>query len=533
MSATSERADRIALAVDADGQFFEMRRRRSISDGEVALIKAMISRGMKNKDIQFFFNRPNRPVNTGRISTIASGSYSDSLEIDEASPQELDSFIASISSKRGGADTEFSPLPTFSDLVRALFTKGTDGRWRLASGENELQECKRQFEPKKLGPVVRAIAALSNNKGGYIFFGVSNKGYYVDGVGGAFMETDVVEIVERVKAHLSPTPRIEKGDIELDGNIVGFLRVERHPDRPIIVYRDGDGLNEGEILFRYPGQSARIKFGDLRGILEERDRRTQLALAGAAGKIADIGTANALILDTKRNVLETGGHSILIDEKLVEGIKFIKEGDFDERIGAPTLKLTGNVSAVPVGARIISRVSREALFQEQILEDFLNQENVDNPLQYIYAGLAQSRKWLPIFYFARLAKQSNEQLAEAVRVLKISQKGKKKTLIERLEGTQSAFSRAVSQAAKLVAAEIEIGTVSAPNEVTHVSPFAHGMTAVRVTKATLHQSLSALQACKKLAEAADDGNAMSAVFKAACRVDEIFFREGDKQNEGE
>ena len=41
---------------------------RSVTDQEIALIKAMIARGMKNKDIQFFFNRPDRPVNSGRIS---------------------------------------------------------------------------------------------------------------------------------------------------------------------------------------------------------------------------------------------------------------------------------------------------------------------------------------------------------------------------------------------------------------------------------------------------------------------------------
>jgi hypothetical protein len=33
-------------------------------------VKAMLARGMKNKDIQFFFNRPDRAVNSGRISTI-------------------------------------------------------------------------------------------------------------------------------------------------------------------------------------------------------------------------------------------------------------------------------------------------------------------------------------------------------------------------------------------------------------------------------------------------------------------------------
>src|SRR5262249_52009074 len=154
---------------------------------------------------------------------------------------------------------------------------------------------------------------------------------------------------EKVKAHLSPTPSITtKGTIELEGLVVGYLHVAKHPNPPVIVYRDGDGLNEGEILFRYPGQSSRIKFGDLRAMLEERDRRAQVALANAAGRIADVGTGNALILDTNSNILETKGHSILIDQKLAETLKFVKEGEFDEKLGAPTLKLVGEVLPIAI-----------------------------------------------------------------------------------------------------------------------------------------------------------------------------------------
>lgn len=47
----------------------------------------------------------------------------------------------------------------------------------------------------------------------------------------------------------------------------------------------------------------RIKFADLRELLAERDRKAQLALAGAAGKLATVGTANALILDADKTSL--------------------------------------------------------------------------------------------------------------------------------------------------------------------------------------------------------------------------------------
>ena len=342
---------------------------RSITEPEIALIKAMLARGLKNKDIQFFFNRPNRPVNTGRISTIRSGSYSNSSQIAAASDHELETFLRSFdeTSKNNKIET------TIAEGARAQFRKSNEGTWSLEGGEHESCECKKDFDPKKMTTIVRTVAALANNKGGLIFFGVSNTGYKVQGIGEEFSKTDIVQIVEKVKAHLSPTPTIvAKDTIDFDGLQVGFLQVAKYPNPPVIVYRDGDGLNEGEILFRYPGQSSRIKFGDLRAMLDERDRLAQSALAQAAGRIADIGTKHAMILDTHRNVLEDGGHSILIDQKLAESLKFIKEGEFDEKLGAPTLKLVGEVAPVTVKGSTTTIVAHAAIFQESILDNFLN-----------------------------------------------------------------------------------------------------------------------------------------------------------------
>jgi hypothetical protein len=340
----------------------------------------------------------------------------------------------------------------------------------------------------------------------------------VAGVDAPFIDTDVVQIVEKIKAHLSPTPSItSKGVIDFDGKVVGFIRIEKHENRPVIVYRDGDGLNEGEILFRYPGQSARIKFGDLRSMLDERDHRAQVALANAAGRIADVGTANALIVDTEKNVMDANGHPILIDEELAKSIKFVKEGQFATGADAPTLKLVGEVSTVA------ERVVREAIFQEHILEDFLRQRIVGQPQEYIRAGLAQSRQWLPVFYFARLAKLTNGQAIDMVKQLRVSQKRKKRILLDRPEGKKSALTKAVTQSAKQIAADISKGLIHLPTAVTDVSPFAHGLTAISATPVPLSDLLSALITCRDLAESAEDGNALGAVYKAACRVDELFF----------
>jgi hypothetical protein len=72
--------------------------KRSITDTEIALIKAMLGRKMKNSDIQLYFNRPDRKVNSGRITGIGNGSYSNSNAIAAATPSELDAFLATRSS---------------------------------------------------------------------------------------------------------------------------------------------------------------------------------------------------------------------------------------------------------------------------------------------------------------------------------------------------------------------------------------------------------------------------------------------------
>ncbi|MHC2241648.1 ATP-binding protein [Bradyrhizobium elkanii] len=206
--------------------------KRTIQDSEIALIKAMLDRGMKNKDIQFYFNRPERSVNSGRISTIRTGAYSNSGKILAASAGELDSFIERFASQERN---ESSPIDDHD--VRKFFRRERDSLWYLHRGESEECECKQDFDPKKLTPVVRAIAALANNKGGYVFFGVGNNQCRVDGAGPAFSQTDIVDIINKVKAHLAPTPSITaKGIVDFDGKAVGFLRVDRQTRKLLMRY---------------------------------------------------------------------------------------------------------------------------------------------------------------------------------------------------------------------------------------------------------------------------------------------------------
>ena len=59
---------------------------------------------MRNRDIQFYFNRQDRPVNSGRITGIRSGDYGP--EVPEATDAELDAFLATFAPAEVGVVIE-------------------------------------------------------------------------------------------------------------------------------------------------------------------------------------------------------------------------------------------------------------------------------------------------------------------------------------------------------------------------------------------------------------------------------------------
>ena len=215
---------------------------RSITDEEIGFIKALLARGERNVDIQFYFNRQDRPVNSGRISQIRNGTYGP--QVPAASQADLTNFLANFQLAAVGVANQGAATPTIAERAAQRFEQRADGNWYLSDGETTEQECKAEFDPKKMNPLVRAIAALANNKGGFIFLGVNNAGCQVAGLpDDTFDNTDIVRISDKVKNFLVPTPDFVKETIQIGGMNVGVLYVEKYSVPPVVVCRDSDGLD--------------------------------------------------------------------------------------------------------------------------------------------------------------------------------------------------------------------------------------------------------------------------------------------------
>jgi hypothetical protein len=504
--------------------------KRSITDEEIGLIKAMLARGMANKAIQFYFNRQDRAVNSGRISGIKHRDYGP--EVPKASEEALSAFMENFAAPDIAGPSivvENAPaVPTDAmdeKLLRSFFAEGADGIWRCTVGETDEHECKEGFNLRGFGRHLKTIAGFANHRGGYLFFGVKDKpeGFAVCGLkDDRFTETDQNKFTQTIRAALEPTPRFRVSTLNFDGMTVGVIHIEAHSSKPVIAGKTEGDLQEGFIYYRYPGETRAICYADLRTILDERDRQSRESILPMVQRLLELGPRDAMVANLADGQLEGGRRSILIDPQSLEQIKFIREGEFNEVEGAPTLRVIGDAQTVPAEMLAPVRTVREEVTVDAILRNFLNRNPVEQPLAY-FSQASHEQGWiLPIFYYLHLAGQGRK---DAISSLKSSKHAKPKTgteITKLLQGKRSIFEKLggkrLATLEKIRGGSIGcVPDLEAADEIAHALPGILGEDAPHFDR--LHDLL--LQ-CYAVWEAMD-GNAtlLRRIRRAAARLDEL------------
>ncbi len=251
-------------------------------------------------------------------------------------------------------------------IISYLKIKG-DGN--LYHRESQNLEFKESFNLAGLSDYYRDFAAFANNKGGYIIFGVKDK-----------PKRELIGLTEKAISHFDKLDpelatghllEIFKGNIEWEHDIIKYMDLTFgafyiHPanNKPIICSKDEGKdlmLKNGDIYFRYGGRTQRILSAELEIIINQRIAQNNNQWIDLVQKIGASGPANAAILDTEKGIIEKKDSQILVvDEDLVKGIKWIKEGEFKEKRGAKTLKLIGSVSPIDQ-IEVVKRVKENKL----------------------------------------------------------------------------------------------------------------------------------------------------------------------------
>jgi len=200
----------------------------------------------------------------------------------------------------------------------------------------------------KLLEYLKTLVGMANNKGGEIVFGIKDKPRIPIGMtNDKFISIDPNKINQKLMTHFSHEVEWDMNIINLGEKVFGILSVKESSRKPIICKTTVNKiLREGAIYYRYRGETKEINYSELSYILEKEKEKEKLLWIKHIERIGKVGPQNIHILDTYNGDIEVGTQKVLLDSKLLDKLKFVKEGQFVEKDGAPTLTLTGEIAGV-------------------------------------------------------------------------------------------------------------------------------------------------------------------------------------------
>ncbi|HBH24913.1 MAG TPA: hypothetical protein DDY13_16020 [Cytophagales bacterium] len=237
--------------------------------------------------------------------------------------------------------------------------------------ESQTLEFKESFNFAGLEEYFKDFAAFANNRGGMLVFGVTDspnrepKGLSEKALE-QFEKIDPEKISGFLNEIFSGHIIWYKMVVTQDNKDFAGFKIEKSPVRPIIAKKDAgkdQTIKNGEIYFRYGGRTQKIEYSELEALINERIKQNNSGWIDLMSKIGKVGPQNAAVYDIEKSVLSKDDSKILVvDEELSNKLKFIKEGEFEEKKGAPTLKLVGDV--VPVDQVEVVKHVKENLLKE-------------------------------------------------------------------------------------------------------------------------------------------------------------------------
>lgn len=186
--------------------------------------------------------------------------------------------------------------------------------------------------------------------------------------------------------------------------------------KDMIQKNDKASTVEGEIYYRYYGRNERIHYEDLLKIINLEKEKESKKWMNLFSKISKAGVDNVGLLNYNTGIFSTGNNSVILDDQMLSNIKFIKEGEFNERKGIPTLNVIGNIE-LKQGKVIIApeKLKVKGIRFSDIIIDFLETKEITNPIDYITQICHESSGYLPIYYYIN---KSNKTVLETIEIIK-------------------------------------------------------------------------------------------------------------------
>lgn len=262
------------------------------------------------------------------------------------------------------------------------------------------------------------IASFANANGGLIIYGVKNKGELA-GLGNKKLhDFDNKDLSQELLDYFAPEIKFELFIKEVEGFELGFLYIYKSTDKPVVAIKTANNtIQESDIFYRYPGQSRKISYGDLRSIIEEKYQKLNESWINLMNNVATIGVENVSLLNIENGELIGSKNKLLIPEELLHKIKFINEGHFVEKEGAPALKLIGDVQPID-STKIIQLVEKKyhVVTHFELYKSFLEQDLDTNSAKEFFRNVAyENTVYYPIYYYLIMAKLDSSSVSKILK----------------------------------------------------------------------------------------------------------------------
>jgi hypothetical protein len=239
-------------------------------------------------------------------------------------------------------------------------------------------------------------------------------------------------------------------------------------------------------------------------------------------KLLQLGPQNAMVADLSSGVMSGEKRSIIIGEELLDKIKFIEEGTFDEKDGEPTLKIVGEVEPISTGKTVLHK---SFATPRDLVRDFLEAKSPHDPKDYIRCVVEVGNgAWLPMHFYASQAGMDRKSLAVFINTTSATSY-RKSTYIKRAIGTKGAYQNLGGESVYW-RTQIMEGTKPDIKDFHSAINVAHAITGLaEKPKLQLDDLLQTLGQCWNTIEE-KKFERLSSVRKAIARVDELFFAKG-------
>jgi hypothetical protein len=308
---------------------------------------------------------------------------------------------------------------------------------RLISRESSTIEFKSNFHlGRELNRYGRTMAAFANANGGYLIYGVADKPRTLMGMTNKkFVDLEPHVLTEFLNNKFSPEIAWDAFIHYIGSKEFGIIYTYESLDKPIIAKSDGGNVfQEGDILYRYRARTERIKYSELRNIIEEQKQNVHDVWFKHLTRISKIGAENAAIFDPNSGTVTGKSGQFIIDKKILPKLRFIKEGEFKEVTGKPAIRVVGDAKVLATGEISAERTKIETrvIHSADIIIAFLKQQKVNNPVDYITEICHGSTAYMPMYYFMKQAGYRINDAVESVKCNEHCNLSVKSRLIDRL-----------------------------------------------------------------------------------------------------